>query len=310
MKHRSKSHDVGRRRFFALSTGGLAVAALPLVAAGCSRKHVDEQAPSPTPLPANPTLVRVASVPTAVEGDVLPRVAAAFELESSLRVAIVATSDPYGQARAGNADLVVSHYGHRDAETFVLEGHGEWPRTVFSNQMALLGPKSDPARIRGLDDAVQAFAQIAKSKSPFVVNDIEGVRYLIEILWNAAGKPDRAGWFLDDAKQRKDDAVTLASERGAYILWGLTPFLRHEHEKPGGLEPLVLGDPLLQRMLVSIVVKPTAHGNNVAGASQLQAYLLSPATQAMIRGVRYPGANAVSWVPAGRHNRTAILPKG
>ena len=72
----------------------------------------------------------------------------------------------------------------------------------------------------------------------------------------------------------------------------------------------MLADPLLQRMMVSIVVKPDGVRRvNAAGAMAFQALLLAPATQAAIRTVRYPGKHAVSWVPAGRHNRTAMLPK-
>jgi len=254
--------------------------------------------------------VRVASVPTAVEGDVLPALAKGFEATSSLAVELTATSDPYDRARRGEADLVVSHYGHRDAEKFVLEGLGEWPRTIFSNQMALLGPPSDPARIRGLEDAGEAFRRIAASRSPYMVNDIDGVRYLTEILWNAAGRPDKRGWFLDGEKHRKDDAMVTASQMGAYICWGLTPFLRHDRLESFKLEPLVLGDPLLQRMLVSVVVKPGKLATNVDGAHAFEKHLLSPVVQAKIREVRYPGTNGVCWVPAGRHNRTAVLPKG
>ena len=220
------------------------------------------------------------------------------------------SDEPYELARAGKADLVVSHYGHRHAEEFVLGGLGEWPRTIFSNQMALVGPPADPARVRGLTDAAEAFRRIAGSKSLFIANGIDGVRYLAEVLWNAAGRPDRTGWLVDDGL-RKDAAIIAASERGAYTFWGLTPFLRTTKTHQLNLEPLVVGDPLLQRMLVSIIVKPTAvAGVNAEGAEVLQTYLLAPATQARIRDVRYPGAESIAWVPGGRHNRTAVLPKG
>jgi tungstate transport system substrate-binding protein len=178
--------------------------------------------------------------------------------------------------------------------------------------MALLGPPADPARVKGLTDAGEAFRRIAAARAPFVLNHIEGVQYLTEILWNAAGRPDRTGWLLDEGR-RKDDAIRFASERGGYSLWGLTPFLRLQREaaSPLNLEPLVVADPLLQRMLVSIVVKPAkTPGVNVAGALAFQNFLLEPATQARIREVRYPGAEGVLWVPGGRHNRTAMLPKG
>jgi ABC-type tungstate transport system permease subunit len=95
------------------------------------------------------------------------------------------------------------------------------------------------------------------------------------------------------------------------VFWGLTPFLRvFGAHADLGLEPLVLSDPLLQRMLVSILVKPAkVPGVNLDGAKALEAYLLSPVTQAHIREVRYPGATRCTWIPGGRHNRTAILPK-
>src|SRR5262249_2781329 len=97
--------------------------------------------------------------------------------------------------------------------------------------------------------------------------------------------------------------------RGAYCFWGLTPFLRLKRETPVSLEPLVVGDPLLQRMLVSIIVRSSkVSGVNTTGALALQTFLLSPRAQARIREVRYPGAESVQWVPGARHNRTAILP--
>ena len=263
----------------------------------------------PAPDPARgPNVVRLASVPTAVEGNLLPTLVAEFERQFPFKVKLSADDDVYGLARSGFADLAISHYGHKNAEAFVMDGFGEWPRTLFSNQMALLGPPSDPAKVRDLQDAGEAFRRIAASKSPFVVNHIDGVRYLTEVLWNAAARPDRTGWLLDEGR-RKDDAIRYAAERGAYSLWGLTPFLRLQREGRVNLEPLVTGDPLLQRMLVSIVVNESkTAGVNTAGARALQTFLLSPSTQARIREVRYPGAEGVQWVPGARHNRTAILP--
>jgi tungstate transport system substrate-binding protein len=232
-----------------------------------------------------------------------------FERRGTLRVRLSTGENVYDLARAGSADLVISHYGHKDAEAFVLDGLGEWPRMIFSNQMALLGPPSDPAGVRGLQDLGETFARIARTRSKFVLNDIDGVRYLSEILWHAAGEPDRAGWWIDPAAT-KDAAIERAAELGAYTLWGLTPFLRLDAAHPLALEPLVLSDPMLQRMMVSIVVKPAATRRvNPAGATAFQTYLLQPETQAAIRTIHYPGNTLVSWVPAGRHNRTAILPK-
>jgi len=289
------------------------VAVTAIGAAGLASCSRDASGPAGAPLPDEPPdepgIVRVASVKTSVDGGVLPALIERFEHGSALRVRLTAGTDVYDRARAGQVDLVISHYGHRDAEQFVLDGCGEWPRMIFSNQMALIGPPSDPARVRGLEDAGVAFQRIAASGSKFLINDLDGVRYLTEILWNAAGRPARGPWLVE-TRSSKDAAIRQAAALGAYSLWGLTPFLRLRAGEPLALEPLVLGDPLLQRMLVSIIVKPGGGRRiNAAGAGAFQTFLLAPPTQAMIRTIRYPGHEAVAWVPAGRHNRTAILPK-
>jgi tungstate transport system substrate-binding protein len=290
-----------RRDFVTL--GGLAALA------GCSSDAKRAEPVEPIEPPLEPGIVRIASVKTAVEGTLLPELIKVFERDQPLRVRLTTGSDVYAQARAGKVDLVISHYGHKDAEQFVLDGLGEWPRTIFSNQMAIVGPPNDPAGVRGMTDAGAAFAKIAATKSKFLVNNLDGVRYVVEILWNSAGRPDRTGWVIDGGASR-DEAIHQASEQGAYTIWGLTPFLRATAASAVALEPLVLDDPLLQRMLVSILVRPGGSRRaNSTGANAFQSFLLAPATQAFIRTVRYPGKDAIAWVPAGRHNRTAVLPK-
>jgi tungstate transport system substrate-binding protein len=285
--------STSRRAFLELS-------ALAALAPACSRRKSPD--PGGPAAPVDTSVVRIASVPTAVEGDVLPTLLKDFQGKTELS----ARPDVYDAARAGKVDLVISHYGHHDCEQFVLDGLGEWPRTVFSNQMALVGPPADPAGIRGTTDAAAAFEKIAAAKLPFVVNDLDGVRYLTEVLWNAIGRPARDGWIVDD-KHQKEDAMLTASRLGGYSLWGLTPFLRTHKQIALQLEPLVLADPLLQRLMVTVVVR--APGANQEGARAVQTHLLEPATQARIRSTRYPTDETITWVPAGRHNRTAVLPK-
>jgi tungstate transport system substrate-binding protein len=310
---------IERRRFLALGAGAatlpaaLSCAKAPPPATPKTPAAPTASAPPPAPTVADPKTVRVASVSTAVEGDVLPALAEAFEKASGLRVTIAAVEDPYSLARRGEADLVVSHYGHHETESFVMEGSGEWPRTVFSNQMSLVGPPSDPARVRGLADVGEAIRRIAESKSPFVLVDVDGGRYLAEVAWNAAGRPDRSGWIEsaadDGGAHGKGKALRLAADRKAYVFCGLTPFLRTKAKAGLDLESLVVADPLLLRLMVSVVVKGSRiPGVNTAGALALESHVLSPTSQARIRLLEYPGQH-VHWVPAGRDNRSAILPK-
>jgi tungstate transport system substrate-binding protein len=297
------SEKLERRDFLGL------VGALGVLGVGCERKPAPAPAPAPPPVIARASEnIRLACVPTAVEGGLMPVLLADFEKRTGRKVELlVHTKDAYDLARAGGCDLILSHYGHRQAEQFVLDGLGEWPRTVFSNQTAIFGPPSDPAKIRGITDAVEAFGRIAKTKSPFVVNDLDGQRYIADILWNSVGAPSRDDWWIDPGANR-DDALAIAAEKKGYVLWGLTPFADAQKKHERDLVALVFNDPLLQRLMVTIIVKREKFPSvDYDGAHALQSYLLEPATQAKMRATSYPGVAHSGWAPAGRNNRYAIL---
>jgi tungstate transport system substrate-binding protein len=226
-----------------------------------------------------------------------------FQKQTGLRAEIVYTgSDPFSAGREGKADLIISHFGHEGVEPFITSGLGLWPRPVFANQMALLGPPSDPAHIRGLTSAVEAFKRIAASKSPFMANNGDGAKYLEEVLWISANVKEKGSWRLDLQSQGRKSALD-AAQKGAYVLWGLSPFLKLKRQGAINLTPLVVEDPIFQRIMTSIIVNPKKiTGVNADGAKSFQDYLLAPATQARIREFRYPDFDRQAWWPAGRHN--------
>jgi tungstate transport system substrate-binding protein len=226
-----------------------------------------------------------------------------FQKQTGLRAEIVYTgTDPFGVAREGKADLVISHYGHEGAEPFVIAGFGLWPHPVFANQMALLGPPADPAHVRGVTNAAEAFRRIAASNLPFLVNNGAGAKYLEEILWVSAGVNQKGSWYMD-LKSEGKKAAQEAARKGAYVLWGLPPFLRLKRQGQINLAPLVVGDSIFQRIMVSIVVNPkNVAGVNAEGATTFQDFLIAPATQARIRAFRYPDFDQQAWWPAGRQN--------
>ena len=300
------SDDVSRREFLKLASTALAIG--PGILASATA-HAADSAATTTVAP-NSGVVRIGCVSTAVEGGLLPGLVKSFNSQDSVRAVLTQDDDPYEAEKVGKYDLIISHFGHRDTEEFIFDKRlGLWPRTVFSNQICLIGPTSDPARVRGMTDLVQAFRKIAATNSPYVLNKIKGVTYLTEILWEAAGRPAKGSWFIDSPGAGKKDAIALAAEHKAYVLWGLTPFLREKKVAHGALMPLVTADPLLQRIMVSVVVDPEhVPGVNLAGASRFQEYLLAPSTQARMLTTHYAGHKQAIWAPAGRNNAGAVLP--
>jgi len=252
-------------------------------------------------------VVRLASVKTVNDGGLLDQLLSGFQKESGYTVEVYIGEDIYEQARAGKADIIFSHLGHHDAQAFLTDGLGEWPRTVLFNQTVFIVPAADPAHILDVTDPVEAFRRIAETQSLFIVNDIDGLRYVAEMLWVAAGEPKREGWYLDTGV-RAMEAMRAAADRGGYSLWGMTPFLTAQKQQRLPLRPLVFNDALMQRIMVTVVVNPDKiPGTNVAGAKALQEYLLTPATQARIRAFRYPGIDQPIFWPAGRNNSGANL---
>ncbi len=257
---------------------------------------------------AQSNLVRLAVVNT--PEDLLREILPDFERQTGIRVEVYSGEDVYDRARNGQADMVVSHYGHAGVESFMAEGLGLWPRFVFGNQNAIVGPSSDPARVRDLPDAVEGFRRIAQSRSPFVANNSGIPKYTEDLLWEAAGRPSKQGWYVD-LGLREQGAVQAAAERGAYTIWGLVPFLRYLQQNPVDLRVLLVNDAVLSRMMVSVVLKPEKFPlANVEGAKALEKYLLVPSTQARIRAFRYPGLDHALWWPSARDNSPAVLGYG
>lgn len=261
-----------------------------------------------TTVAAQSTVIRLHVVNVPADSGLLASLLPDFERTTGYRVEVEKTGEQvYEMARRGAADLVLSHYGHSGVDNFMADALGLWPRTVFANQAVLLGPASDPAGIRGTQDAVEAFRRIAQTKSRFILNNAATEKYLAQVLWEAADRPDRTGWYADSGS-RDQQAIQAADRSDAYVLWGIIPFLRFKEASNSRLETFVLEDPILQRVLMTVIPNPEKiQGVNLAGAVALQKYLTSAATQAQIRAFRYPGVTQQLFWPSARDNIGSFL---
>ena len=263
-----------------------------------------------SPSRAQQRVLRVAVVNT--PDVLLNELMGTFERAAGYQVTLQITEEVFELAREGKADLVIAHWGHAGTQAFMEEGLGRWPRMVFANQAVLVGPSSDPAGIRGLTDAAGAIARIAERGGEFFVNNARTERYMADVLWRTAGSPPKNRWQVD-LGLADQTAIEMAEQRGAYTLWGLVPFVRfleqrRQQGRPAAMEPLVLRDPILQRVMVSIVVNPArVRGVDQEGAIAFERFLLDPSTQARIRAFRHHGLTDQTWWPAGRNNAGAEL---
>jgi tungstate transport system substrate-binding protein len=302
-----------RRRFLGVLGTATAASALAACTASTPRPTASPATASAAPTAAvpagasaRPDVVRLSTVVVPNDSGLYKELLPEFEKRSGLKVELIGGTTPHDVARAGKADIVLSHYQHEGVSPFMEEGFGEWPRMVFSSPGAIIGPPGDPARIRGLDDIVEAFTRIAKSGSTFIVNDGDGLKYVVDVAVRSAGIAT-GGWLIDKGV-KGGQAMQAAAQAGGYTVWGLVPFLRSQQQSKLALEPLLMGDHLLKSVMITIVVSEKRVGGvNAKGARALQHYLLEPATQAKVRAFRMSGVTEQVWWPAAHDNENAAF---
>ncbi len=265
---------------------------------------------SAEPAPSSPAskIVHLFAVRTEFDSGLLDGLLADFEAKTGYHVEHSSGKNTYqSMAKAGKVDVMLSHYRHDGLGEFVMQGYGLWPEPVMANVTAFLTPPDDPAHVKGLTDGIEIFRRIAAAKAPFVVNGDPNTRYLLEILWNAVGKPDKHGWYMDLGIEGLAAAQRAVAEK-AYSIWGVTAFIEAKKTNNLPLDLVIPSGSLMQRVMVCVVSNPAkVPDTNLAGAKALQTYLLLPATQARIAAFRYAGLDVPVFLPAGRNNENAVL---
>jgi tungstate transport system substrate-binding protein len=190
----------------------------------------------------------------------------------------------------GDADVLLVH--HRPSEVrFVAEGHGVQRHDVMTNDFILVGPRADPARIRGLKDAAEALRRIADSRSPFASRgDNSGTHLAEQGMWRAAGiDPTLAsGQWYRETGSGMGATLNTAVAMNAYTLADRGTWLAFRNR--GGLVVLTEGDPRLFNPYSVILVNPKRHPHVKAAAGQTFIdWLTGPEGQRLIGEFRVHG---------------------
>lgn len=220
-------------------------------------------------------------------GHLLP----AFRQATGIHVRVVAlgTGQALDTGRRGDADVVFVHDPAAEAK-FVAEGYGLRRQAVMVNDFVLIGPKADPAGVRGSDVAM-ALKQVAAGKTGFVSRGDKSGTHAAELrYWKVAG--------LDIAAARPagyrecgcgmGPALNMASSTNAYVLADRGTWLNFKNR--GDLAVLVEGDKRLFNQYGVMVVNPARHPHvKQALAQAFVDWVVSPAGQGTIAGYRIGG---------------------
>lgn len=191
-------------------------------------------------------------------------------------VVAVGSGEALELGRQGDADVLLVHSPAAES-AFVAEGHGYDRQPVMYNDFVIVGPRSDPAGIRGMDDAARALSRIAAAQETFVSRGDQSGTHMRELaLWRAAGIEPAGSWYRD-AGQGMGEVLGIASESGGYTLTDRGTYLFLSERL--ALEVLVEGDPRLRNDYSVILVTRAA---NEAAARAFHAWIRGPEAQTLI----------------------------
>ena len=215
-----------------------------------------------------------------------------------VRVLAQGTGQALDTARRGDADVVFVHAKSAE-EKFLAEGFGVKRHPVMYNDFVLIGPKDDPAGIKG-KDVLTALRTISTKAEPFVSRGDRSGTHIAELaLWKQADidiAKDHGPWYKEIG-QGMGAALNMASASNAYVLSDRGTWLAFKNR--GDLAVLVEGDKRLFNQYGVMLVNPVKHPTVKKEAGQrFIDWLISQEGQAAIAGYKingqqlfYPNAN-------------------
>ena len=226
--------------------------------------------------------VRMATTTSTDNTGLLQVILPPFEKMCGVTVDVIAvgTGKAIKLGETGNVDLILVHAPEAE-EQFVKADYGVNRREVMHNDFILLGPKSDPAKIKGESDITKAFTKIAQTASLFVSRgDDSGTHKKEKEIWKAAGVKPGSTWYLE-AGQGMGTVLQMAHEKLAYTISDRGTYLAYRPKI--NLIIISEGDPSLYNPYGVIAVNPARHPHvNYVKAMALIGWLTSPECQKMI----------------------------
>ncbi len=307
----------------ARSAAGAALVAVLLAAcSGTAASPVPTEAPSGPA--ATPTATTAATANTSPAGSrdlilatttstqdsgLLDVLIPAFETATGYQVKTVAVGS--GAAlklgQEGNADVLLVHSPAAE-KTFMDGGFGIDRMLVMHNTFLIVGPKADPAGIRGMTSPTEAFRKIAAAGATFVSRgDGSGTEAKELGYWKTLGITPAKPWYVQSG-QGMAATLQIASEKGGYTLTDIATWAATRSQL--ALEDVVHGDASLLNIYHVILVNPAKWPKvNAAGAKAFSDYLLSAGGQALIGAFGRDAFGMQLFVPdAGRSETNLTAP--
>jgi tungstate transport system substrate-binding protein len=244
------------------------------------------------PAHAQDKSIVVASTTSTQDSGLFGHILPLFKAKTGIEVKVVAqgTGQALDTGRRGDADVLFVHAKAQE-EKLVADGFGVKRYPVMYNDFVLIGPKSDPAGIKGMTDVAEALKAIKSRGEPFISRGDRSGTHIAELdLWKAAGidiGKEKGPWYKEIG-QGMGAALNTASAANAYVLADRGTWLSFKNR--GDLDILVAGDKRLFNQYGVMLVNPEKHPhvNKELGQAFID-WLVSPEGQKAIADYKING---------------------
>jgi tungstate transport system substrate-binding protein len=246
-----------------------------------------------TPVCAQDKSIVVSSTTSTQDSGLFGHILPLFKEKTGIDVKVIAqgTGQALDTGRRGDSDVVFVHAKSAE-QKFLAEGEGVKRHPVMYNDFVLIGPKSDPAGIKGTKDVAQALKTIKDKQADFISRGDRSGTHIAELaLWNKdAGidiEKEKGPWYKSIG-QGMGAALNTAGASNGYVLSDRGTWLSFKNK--GDLQILVEGDKRLFNQYGVMLVNPAKHPNVKKELGQAFIdWLISPEGQKAIANYKING---------------------
>jgi len=235
----------------------------------------------------------VASTTSVKDSGLLDHLVPLFTQKTGIAVKVLAlgTGQALDAGRLDEADIVFVHAKSAE-QTFLAEGHGVKRYPVMYNDFVLIGPKSDPAGIKGMTDVAKALKAIKDQQVTFISRGDHSGTHLAEIaLWKTGvgiNIEDEGGAWYKPIARGMMATLHMACVSGGYVLSDRATWISFQYKSD--LDIMVEGGKRLFNQYSVMLVNRAKHPNVKKDlGQQLIDWLVSPEGQKAIADYKIDG---------------------
>jgi len=207
------------------------------------------------------TRIRMASTTSTQNSDLFDYLLPIFEKKTGIKIDVVAvgTGASIEIGKRGDADVVFVHAKEQELKA-VEEGFFVNRHDVMYNDFVIIGPPSDPAKVKGMKSATDAVKAIAGSGASFVSRGDKSGTHTKELsLWKKVGiEPAGQKWYLE-VGQGMEKTQRVADEKKAYTLTDRGTWLATKDKDKLDMVIVLEGDTVLFNQYGVMAVNPEKH---------------------------------------------------